>query len=164
LILIADDCLFVAIANFNEQKLACMKLNIYTLVLIFICACSPYKKITLTASDRLTKDWHGATQQAVYKAYGSYKEKRNAPDGFILRFDYSYLSISPLQKSGDVQVHASTQRSSPMLPASHDTYNQRSADDSVIRRIDFYFDKSEHVQYVIAAGFPDSVYYVKRKQ
>ncbi|MBS1935804.1 MAG: hypothetical protein JST96_17525 [Bacteroidetes bacterium] len=141
-----------------------MKSNIYLLVFIFILSCSPYKKITLTASDRLTKNWHGATEQTVSNAYGAYKEKTNVTDGYIMRFDYSYLSISPLAKSGDVQVHASTQRSSPMLPPSHDTYNQRSADDSVIRRIDFYFDKSDHVQYVIAAGFPDSVYYVKRKQ
>jgi hypothetical protein len=138
----------------------------YICISLFICiiACSPYKKITLTASDRLTKSWHGATEQTVNKAYGSYKEKSTVTDGYVMRFDYSYLSILPQAKSGDIQVRASNQRTSPMLPAPNDSYNHRSTDDSVIRRIDFYFDKSQHVQYVVATGFPDSVYYVKRKR
>jgi hypothetical protein len=141
-----------------------MKLSICAVLFIYLLACSPYKKITLTASDRLTKNWQGATEQAVNKAYGSYKEKKITPDGFLLHFDYSYLFVTPLKKTSEFQVKASNQPNSPMIPRSNDTYiDHRSADDSVIKRIDFYFDKSEHVQYVVATGFPDSVYYINRK-
>ena len=141
-----------------------MKPAFCLVLFIYLLSCSPYKKITLTASDRLTKTWHGATEQAVNKTYGSYKGKSLLADGYLMRFDYSYLSVKALKKPADFQVKASSQPRSPMLPASNGSYgDQRSADDSVIRRIDFFFDKTQHVQYVVATGFPDSVYYVKRK-
>jgi hypothetical protein len=69
---------------------------------------------------------------------------------------------APLQKSGDFQVRASNQQSTIMSPPPGPTEHS-SPDDSVIRRMDFYFDKSQLVEYVQATGFPDSVYLVKRK-
>jgi len=138
---------------------------ICTVLFIYLIACSPYKKVTLTASDRLTKAWQGSTEQTVNKAYGYYKEKKILQDGYLIRFDYSYLlPVTALKKSSDFQVKASNQPSSPMVPRSNDSYTKnRNPDDSVIRRIDFYFDKSQHVQHVVATGLPDTVYYVKKK-
>ncbi|HLK30752.1 MAG TPA: hypothetical protein VKT28_19400 [Puia sp.] len=136
-------------------------------VILFFCsiACSPYKKIVLSASERLTKDWKGASEMNVSKAYGAYKQKVVLPDGYLLRFDYSYAAVPVVLPSNNVQVRASNQHTtSPMLPRATDSYNNnRSAADSIIKRIDFIFDKSQHVQYVEATGFPDSVYYIKRK-
>lgn len=135
-------------------------------VILFICliACSPYKKIVLSASDRLTENWKGAPEMKVNAAYGSYKKRIILGDGYLLSFDYSYALRSGTERSGTVQVKVSNQPSSPMLPRPDNSYdNQKSVADSVIKRIDFFFDKSQHVQYVEAIGFPDSVYYVKRK-
>jgi hypothetical protein len=142
-----------------------MKPALYAFLWICLIACSPYKKVTVSMSDRLTKRWKGATEQAVNASVGSYKQRAILPDGFLLRFDYSYISIPQQKKSNDFQVKASNQPSSPMTPLSNDSYynDHRSADDSVIIRMDFYFDKSRHVQYVQATGFPDSVYYIKRR-
>jgi hypothetical protein len=140
-----------------------MKPSLYALFCFYLIACSPYKKITLSASDRLTKHWAGATEQAVKASVGPYKEKLPMADGYLLRFDYSYLNVEALKKSTGFQVKASNQPSSIMTPRPNDDNNHRSIEDSVIIRMDFYFDKSQHVQYVMAAGFPDSVYYVKRK-
>ena len=138
--------------------------SICAILFIYLIACSPYKKVILTASDRLTKTWQGATEQSVSKTYGYYKEKSILADGYLIRFDYSYLLPVTLKKSSEVQVRASTQQSSPMLPRSNESYSKTgSSDDSVIRRLVFYFDKTQHVQSVIATGFPDTVYYVKRK-
>jgi hypothetical protein len=128
-----------------------------------LIACSPYKKVVLTASDRLTKKWKGTSEEIVSTAYGVYKRKASSPDGYFLLFDYSYASGAP-KRSGDYQVKVSNQRTTPMLPPPADPYNNTgNASDSVIRRVVFYFDQSQHVQYVDATGFPDSVYYVKRK-
>ena len=132
-------------------------------LLASLVACSPYKKVTLTASERLTKDWKGASEENVNISYGSYKNKTSTPDGYLLLFDYSYASVSP-NKSGEDPIRVSHQRSSPMLPPPTNAYNaQGNTGDSVIRRMVFYFDKSRHVQSVEAIGFPDSVYYVKRR-
>jgi hypothetical protein len=128
-----------------------------------LIACSPYKKIVLTASDRLTKKWKGTSEETINTAYGVYKRKAGTSDGYLLLYDYSYASAGS-KKSGDYQVRVSNQRTSPMLPPPADPYNNAgNASDSVIRRVVFYFDQSRHVQYVDATGFPDSVYYIKRK-
>ncbi len=47
-------------------------------------------------------------------------------------------------------------------PPAHDPHHP-AADDSVIRRMYFYFDKTAHVKYVETDGLPDSVYLVKKK-
>jgi hypothetical protein len=142
-----------------------MKTSVYAFFCIHLIACSPYKKVTLTASERLTKRWEGATEQAVQASVGAYKVRTTLSEGYLLRFDYSYLNVQALKKSSGFQVKASNQPSSIMTPRPNDTYdnNHRSAEDSVIMRMDFYFTKSQQVRYVMATGFPDSVYYIKRK-
>ena len=147
-----------------------MKLLLTVIILSYLIACSPYKKVTLSASERLTKKWKGASQENVKEVYGSYKRKIILSDGYLLSYDYSYaikLATAPLQSS-NFRATVSSSNSSPMLPPSSNSYNDHYHDqigiaDSVIKRIDFVFDKSQHVNYVEAEGFPDSVYYVKRK-
>jgi hypothetical protein len=143
-----------------------MKPFLSVILLIFLIACSPYKKIVLSASDRLTKNWKGASQASVNTAYGTYKRKVILPDGYLLSFDYSYSlkSFPASSQSGNFQARITENRSSPMLPPATNPYNgQTGVADSVIHRIDFVFDTSQHVKYVEAIGLPDSVYYVKRK-
>jgi len=143
-----------------------MKPILSVILLISLVACSPYKKITLTASDRLTAKWKGAPQASVITTYGTYKKKITMPDGYLLSFDFSYaLKAFPASsQSVDFQARISENRTSPMLPPATNPYNgQTGTGDSVIHRIDFVFDQSQHVKYVEAIGLPDSVYYVKRK-
>lgn len=130
--------------------------------LVLTLGCSPYKKVVVSKSDQLTNRWKGQTEETVRNAMGRYKSKTNLSDGFLICYDYSYVLPAQLKKSGDFQVRASTQQSSVMTPAPEHA-DHASLDDSVIRRMDFYFDKTQHVQYVQATGFPDSVYLVKRK-
>ena len=82
--------------------------------------------------------------------------------GYLVLYDYSYVLPSQLKKSGDFQVSASTQQSNPMVPPTPQA-DHGLPDDSVIRRMYFYFDKAHLVQSVQATGFPDSVYMVKKK-
>ena len=141
-----------------------VKILPYILLPAIVAACSPYKKITLTASDRLTQQWHGATEAAVNTAYGMYKQKSSVADGYLLSFDYSYTPVTPYQKPANYQVSVSRQRSITEIPRPAErTDNHPDINNLVVRRIDFYFDKTKHVEHVQAVGFPDSVYYVKRK-
>lgn len=124
--------------------------------------CSPYKKVVVTGSEQLTNRWKGQTEQAVRGSLGPYKSKFDLPDGYFVLYDYSYILPPQLKKSGEFQVSASTQQSNLMAPPTPQP-DHRSPDDSVIRRMYFYFDKAHLVQSVQATGFPDSVYMVKRK-
>jgi hypothetical protein len=139
-----------------------MKSGLYILFCICLLRCSPYKEVTVTKSDQLTKRWKGETEQAVITSIGSYKSKSALANGFLIRYDYSYLNVPALAKSRDFQIQASNQHTNPMIPSGPQP-EHRSAEDSVIRRMDFYFDTAHRVQYVAAIGFPDSVYMVKRK-
>lgn len=142
-----------------------MKPILLLLTCFSLVACSPYKKVTLTMGDQLTQKWKGATERAVVDAVGSYKSKVSQPDGYIIRFDYSYLHIDPQKNTSGTQFRASasTQQQNYFVPRPSNNFpGSRSMGDSVIRYMDFYFDKAQHVQYVYAAGYPDSVYYVKR--
>jgi hypothetical protein len=147
-----------------------MRSSISTLIFVGLVlslsflACSPYKKVALSMSDRLTERWKGSTEGEVIKSIGSYKTKQPRPDGYIIRFDYSYALATPATSSSGVHLGISNQPTSPMVPAeAHSTPpGVGGAADSVIHRFDFYFDGSSHVQSVTATGYPDSVYYVKR--
>jgi hypothetical protein len=111
-----------------------MKPLLIALLFINLFACSPYKKITLSASDRLIKLWGGATEQAVKESVGPYKQKSPTEDGYLLRFDYSYINVEALKKSNGFQMKASNQPNSIMVPRTDDNNNHRSAEDSVIMR------------------------------
>jgi hypothetical protein len=132
------------------------------IILILMIGCSPYKKVVVTGSEQLTNRWKGQTEQAVRGSLGPYKSKFDLPDGYFVLYDYSYILPPQLKKSGEFQVSASTQQSNLMAPPTPQP-DHRSPDDSVIRRMYFYFDKAHLVQSVQATGFPDSVYMVKRK-
>ena len=136
----------------------------YLLLMAMFVACSPYKKITLTASDRLSQKWQGSAEAAVNAVYGVYKQKSSVDGGYMISYDYSYTPPVPYKKPGDYQVTVSRQRSNTAAPDPTEHLNdQQQNSNLVVRRIDFYFDKAQHVQHVEAFGFPDSVYYVKRR-
>jgi hypothetical protein len=148
------------------RKTTDMKRPVYTFLCICLLACSPYKKVTVTMSDRLTNRWKGASEGDVVRGVGSFTSRETQPGGYCLHYNYSYALQRLPDNKGNTQVRVSSQPGSPMTPPPptttyHDDY--KSASDSVIKRMDFYFDGAHHVQSVMATGFPDSVYYVKRK-
>lgn len=138
--------------------------KVFSFLLMGLVACSPNKKITVPADEVFTRRWKGSSEQSVQASMGPYKAKKTIQEGFLLRFDYSYV-ISPALSKNEVQIRASNQQSSAMNPWSNTSHSgdHRSPDDSVVRRLDFYFDKSMRVQHVTSEGFPDSVYYIKRR-
>jgi hypothetical protein len=149
------------------------KANYIVLISLFI-ACSPYKKVTLTMSDKLTNRFKGYSEGAVLDAVGKQTKRINQPDGYILRFDYSYaLSMQLPTASNPNAMHFSARAGDPYgnrsqanknnTAVDHNYINGRSAADSVIKFTDFYFDRTKHVTAVYAEGYPDSVYYVKRR-
>jgi hypothetical protein len=115
-------------------------------------------------SDRLSQRWKGSTEGEVIKAIGTYKIKTAQSDGYFILFDYSYLLGGPTKNSGDMQFKVSNQPGS-FIPRQNNAapVDSRSPEDSVIRRMQFYFDGSHRVQSVTAIGYPDSVYYIRRK-
>ena len=132
------------------------------IVFILMISCSPYKKVVVTGSEQLTNRWKGQTEQAVRSSLGPYKSKSDLPDGYLVRYDYSYVLPPQLKKTSEFQISASTQQSNLMAPPTPQP-DRLSPDDSIVRRMDFYFDKAHLVQSVQATGFPDSVYMVKKK-
>ena len=132
---------------------------------ITIAACSPYKKVTLTKSEQLSEHWKNATAATVVTAMGDPK-RIQMPDGYMLKFNYSYARVLPYKSKSGIQVRAAfTTQVNSITPRANDGPQTapRSAEDSVIKYLEFYFDRSDHVRYVNAVGYPDSIYYVKRK-
>jgi hypothetical protein len=147
----------------------------YKLLLLGCCllACSPYKKVTLTMSEQLTTRWKGAGPDAVVAAIGTFKSKTPHDEGYILRFDFSYAkptTFSPSSNSAyKIEVGSSTPYNSRMatglVPRTNPSPDVKRflASDSVIKFMEFYFDKTGTVNSVYAQGYPDSIYYVKRR-
>jgi len=122
-------------------------------------------------SDRLTTRWKGTEEKSVLESMGAYSNKIPKPEGYALRYDYSYAIITnhsiPLKDPKGLQIKAGTDRSAnsitPRAEPGIPTYRENATrPDSVIKSIDFYFDKTKHVKYVYAEGYPDSVFYTKR--
>src|SRR5476649_1181227 len=73
---------------FLQTKTNKMKRTACIFISICLLACSPYKKVTLTLSDRLTTRWKGTEEKLVLEAMGAYSTKIPKPDGYALRYDY----------------------------------------------------------------------------
>ncbi len=122
-------------------------------------------------SEQQTDRWKGANEAAVINALGAYKLRTPHDDGYILHFDYSYAKrISKLgaEPSLRARVAASSTNYGLKDPGLVPAYNtnpsdRRYAPDSVIKYMDFFFTKTGNVGSVYSQGYPDSVYYVKRK-
>ncbi len=123
-------------------------------------------------SEQLTTRWKGVSPDAVIAAVGSYKSKTPHDQGYILRFDFSYAKptpAAPSQKNTSYRIEAGSDPYSNKNPNLVPRFNPSPdvkrflASDSVIKFMDFYFDKTGTVNSVYAQGYPDSVYYVKRR-
>ncbi len=122
-------------------------------------------------SDRLTTRWKGSEEKSVLEAMGAYSTKIPKPEGYALRYDYSFAIITnhttlskdtkglQIKAGTDRNANSITPRAEPGIP----TYREPGTrPDSVIKSIDFYFDRSKRVVSVYAEGYPDSVFYMKR--
>ncbi len=116
-------------------------------------------------SDQLTSRWKDASETMVISKMGPYKSKVEQGEGYVIRFDYSYAHVEAVKSKSPIQVKAAFSSSINSLTPRNNDMNTgpRSAEDSVIKFIDFYFNKLQRVHSVYAAGYPDSVYYVKRR-
>lgn len=146
-------------------------MRIYVCLILLLAACSPNKKMVLTMSERMTNRWKGATETNVVNGVGSYQSKVNTQDGYKLRFDYSYDMVSKLEKELPLRTTATVgsrdSKGNPVLVPKNNpapvVNNQRYNTQRIVKYMDFYFDAAQRVQQVVAEGYPDSVYYVKRK-
>lgn len=140
------------------------------LFVMVTCSCSPYKKITLTADEYFTTHWKGAEEIAVIKSLGPYKTKVEKEKGYYLLFDYSFTLVnksnSTLPVNKGQQVGTFDKNNRPIQVAQQPIYindgRNRMPDKELSKYIEFHFDSTQHVKYVYAEGFPDSVYYKKR--
>lgn len=148
-----------------------MRQLILILLTGILVACSPYKKTTLTAGQYLTTRWKGADEITVTKSIGTYKSRVEEDKGFMVLFDYSYTMVNKTDKAipanKGLQVGNFDSKNNPILVNKTPTYipdnRTRNVENKVVKFMEFHFDSTRHVKYVYAEGFPDSVYYMKRK-
>ncbi len=125
-------------------------------------------------SDKLTKQFKGYSESVVIETVGKVTKRINQPDGYILRFDYSYAVPIKLPAANNANgMRFSARAGDPFNNREQANRNNtavdrnyagnRNAVDSVFKFTDFYFNKDKRVVSVYAEGYPDSVYYVKRK-
>ena len=147
-----------------------MKL-IFIFALCILTACSPYKKIVIPMSKLQTDTWLNKSEAEVTTKLGAYKTKTWNETGYMLLFDYSIYSRTPITKSAPpVQPAVNNINRQIIEPTKYVTTSARPALDNNrfnIRNekvLEFYFDKTKKVIYVNAIGYPDSVRLEPRHQ
>jgi len=152
--------------------------KITTVLVFFIMACSPYKKIVINNSQIQTDHWFNQSEASVIARLGQYKTKKIIDSGYMLLFDYSTYRRTPSNNAyNGASIQASmnnrgggvnnrqiiaptnyvTTSAKPVLYNNQfELVNQR--------MLEFYFDKNKNVMYVNAFGYPDSIRYELRKK
>ena len=138
--------------------------------LLLICtylltACSPYKKIIIPMSQTQTNNWLNKSEAEVITKLGAYKNKTLNETGYMLLFDYSAYSRTPIYTAGPPMAQSnSTNRNRQVIETTQyvTTSSKPALDDNRFKVInekvlEFYFDKNKKVIYVNALGYPDSV-------
>jgi hypothetical protein len=133
--------------------------------IFFLTACSPYKKIVISMSKLQTDNWLNKSEPEVITKLGSYKNKTLNETGYMLLFDYSAYSRTPIYipAVNDIRPPVTNNNRQIIEPTQYVTTSARPALDNnrfnVINEkvLEFYFDKNKKVIYVNALGYPDSV-------
>ncbi|MEN9684601.1 MAG: hypothetical protein RLZZ28_387, partial [Bacteroidota bacterium] len=117
--------------------------------------------------------WAGSSETDVLNQLGNYKKRTTQSVGYSLLFDYSLQNVSPLSKQVPnsqnlVVTHLDSKGNPILVPKTNMAntaamQNSRYAVNQQQKFMEFYFDSSSKVTYVYAEGYPDSVYYVRRK-
>jgi hypothetical protein len=118
-----------------------------------------------------TDTWLNKSEAEVTTKLGAYKTKILNETGYMLLFDYSIYSRTPINKSAPPVQPAVTNINRQIIePTKYVTTSARPALDNNrfnIRNekvLEFYFDKTKKVIYVNALGYPDSVRLEPRHQ
>jgi hypothetical protein len=142
--------------------------------LLFLVACSPYKKIVIPMSQIQTLNWMDKSEDFVTTKLGPYKAKSMNEKGYALLFDFSTYNRTPKKNNtsnNDYKVDMDFSQNRGIFPPT--TYVTTSAKPGLDvnkfeiikeRVLNFYFDNNKKVMYVDAIGYPDSVRYELRKK
>jgi hypothetical protein len=151
-----------------------MKNLLYTFLLLVIFSCSPYKKVTVSASEYMTNNMRGSTHADVIKSLGTYTKRTDVENGYKLLFDYSFTLNDGSNKTQVYQKQNSGRPTSPSLDPKKMNIDPRSnsekqpsmaqfGDTKMAKFLEVSFDNNGKVQSVKAEGFPDSVKYIPKK-
>ncbi len=117
-----------------------------------------------------TDNWLNKSEPEVITKLGSYKNKTLNETGYMLLFDYSAYSRTPIYipAVNDIRPPVTNNNRQIIEPTQYVTTSARPALDNnrfnVINEkvLEFYFDKNKKVIYVNALGYLDSVRYELR--
>ncbi len=116
-------------------------------------------------SQTLTDNWLNKSEAEVITKLGAYKNKTLNETGYMLLFDYSAYSRTPINIPAPNNIRPTVTNNNRQIiePTQYVTTSARPALDNnrfkVINEkvLEFYFDKNKKVIYVNALGYPDSV-------
>ena len=151
-----------------------MKNRIQVFILLLLFSCSPYKKVTVSASDYMTNNMKGTTHADVIRSLGTYTKRTDVEGGYKLLFDYSFTLNDGADKTKIYQKQSSVRPTPTSLDPNKMNVDPRSpsekqpnmaqfGDTRMAKFIEVSFNSDGRVQTVKAEGFPDSVRYVPRK-
>ncbi len=147
-------------------------LQIFFLLVIF--SCSPYKKVTVSASEYMTKNMRGSTHADVIRSLGTYTKRTDTENGYTLLFDYSFTLNDGANKTQNYKKVNDYRPANPALDPQKMNIDPRSnsekqpsmaqfGDTKMAKFLEVSFDREGRVQNVNAEGFPDSIKYVQKK-
>lgn len=119
-----------------------------------------------------TETWLNKYETEVITKLGPYKSKAINESGYMLLFDYSSYSRTPINIPSETKIQASINNNNRQIiePTHYITASAKPAIDNnkftVIKErvLEFYFDKNKKVIYVNAIGYPDSVRFEAKHQ
>jgi hypothetical protein len=114
-----------------------------------------------------TNNWLNKSEAEVTSKLGPYKTKSIIDSGYMLLFDYSLYSRTPIYLPGPSNIQPSVTNNNIQIiePTRYVTTSARPSIDNnqfkIIKEkvLEFYFDKNKKVTYVNAIGYPDSIKY-----
>lgn len=151
-----------------------MKNRGWLLFLLLVLSCSPYKKVTVSASEYMTNNMKGSTHADVIKSLGTYTKRTDVENGYKLLFDYSFTQNDGADKMKNYKKVSDYRPNNVSVDPKKMNIDTRSAsekqplmaqfgDTKMAKFLEVSFNQEGRVQSVKAEGFPDSVRYIPRK-
>ncbi len=148
--------------------------SFFCLFLLLLISCSPYRKISIPASEYMTNNMKGSSHADVIKSLGTYTKRTDEANGYKLLFDYSFTMIDGADKTQNYKKVNTITPNMPSLDPNKMNVDPRSStekqpsmaqfgDTKMAKFLEISFSSDGKVQSVRAEGFPDSVRYVSRK-
>jgi hypothetical protein len=151
-----------------------MRNPLFLFFILLFLSCSPYKKVTISASEYMTSNMKGSTHADVIRSLGTYTKRTDVEGGYKLLFDYSFTQIDGADKFQNYKKVNDYKPANASLDPKKMNIDPRSAsekqpmmaqfgDTKMAKFLEVSFSQDGRVQSVKAEGFPDSVKYVPRK-